>query len=297
MRVAGLVLSILMSGGCSFEVGAVDPNDMSVNPPLDLAGIDAPADLAGIGLDLEGFDIAQADLSQPPKVSCAQILASAPSSVSGLYTIDPSGTGNPIVTFCDMSRQGGGWTLVMRSVYDPAEGIQLVTDYATFYGTTLGQPTAGHAFRIPGQYWPLLNTTGNHLVIETPRDKGGGDCTPLVYSATGGQWSVGSTIGTASVGSGLTETAPIFNGVLQLSTTDSGPSADCVNNASIAPWTLSRCCLTCFTYGLGAPHPAVSGYVDSVADVNNATLSCPSGGAALNVVGFYLVNTMEYYVR
>ncbi len=48
---------------------------------------------------------------EPP--SCKAILEANPSAPSGVYTISPTGT--PFSTFCDMSLDGGGWSLVMRA--------------------------------------------------------------------------------------------------------------------------------------------------------------------------------------
>lgn len=48
--------------------------------------------------------------------NCKKIKQSFPASTSGIYTVDPDsiGTGAPIKCYCDMDRDGGGWTLVFK---------------------------------------------------------------------------------------------------------------------------------------------------------------------------------------
>lgn len=41
---------------------------------------------------------------------CAEILALAPASPSGIYHVDPKGSGEPWPVTCDMDKDGGGWT-------------------------------------------------------------------------------------------------------------------------------------------------------------------------------------------
>ena len=52
-----------------------------------------------------------------PLASCAAILARFPTATSGTYSIDPDGTGaafGTIPVYCDMSTDGGGWTMVYK---------------------------------------------------------------------------------------------------------------------------------------------------------------------------------------
>ncbi len=53
--------------------------------------------------------------------TCSAVLASNPAAADGVYTIDPDGNeGNdPFDVFCDMSTDGGGWTIIFKSS-DPA---------------------------------------------------------------------------------------------------------------------------------------------------------------------------------
>jgi hypothetical protein len=89
--------------------GSAPEDDMSKN--------DAPAPQKSAAPS----EPSQAAAPKPaPAVSCLQILARDPSrfAADGLYEIDPDGPGGnaSIQVFCDMTLDGGGWTLVARSV-------------------------------------------------------------------------------------------------------------------------------------------------------------------------------------
>jgi hypothetical protein len=115
--------------------------------------------------------------------------------------------------------------------------------------------------------------------------------------ATGASWVTTST-GPAALGATPITAAPIFNGVTVLSTSDSGPSTNCVTASGGVPWTYATCCSTCPTYGSPNQHPSGT-YMDAVPDLNahTATLACTNRTVATGVFGLLLDNTMEYYVR
>ena len=73
------------------------------------------------------------------KANCQQILASGLSTGSGTYQVDFDGSGplEPTTVYCDMTTDGGGWTLVMNQV--PSERLQYA--FCTINPQNLGSLT------------------------------------------------------------------------------------------------------------------------------------------------------------
>lgn len=233
--------------------------------------------------------------------SCADLLTSGNGLENGVYTIDidgPEGSESPFQVYCDQTTSGGGWTLLQRTVWDPALTDALQTTYVQWRTLTIGDPGSG-AYRLRGELWDDLQDLYDHMLrIDLRRADDGSSCEPMFYFGGSGVLDVTETGTTIE---GMVSEVSIVNAV-DFSATDIGPSTDCVNNADAVPWFYGSCCSTCPRYQgsyWNEPHPMVS-YVNDTADglgrLETDVCSTPAE-AAINGSVFRGANALEYYVR
>ena len=168
-RVRALVL--LVAAGAPF-IGAACVSTSSNNAPASFDASQPSLDGSGPRSDASPGP----DGASQPLASCKAILGATPGAPSGRYPIDPDGPGgrDPVTSYCDMTFDGGGWTL-LQATTGGASDVPFPAVVDSDASVLVAEPQPGVYGSLGVPLVVALAATATQVHIRSPFAPDGGD--------------------------------------------------------------------------------------------------------------------------